>query len=349
MKRILNRSFLLMLLFVPMLFRADYVVDGARRGLLLWYQSVVPALFPFMVLNSLVSSGDGLTALMTPFYRILHPLFGLSRHGCYVLLSGLLCGCPMGAKICAEFVRDGKLTISEGQMLLAICNHASPMFILGYAYSYFSGTVSMSEFLLCMYLPVPVLAVAARMVYGRKNQSTFHADQKGMNQHGVMRPGQSSLPAPKTPSIDDTILASVEILCKIGGYLVMFSVGIVFLCHETRIPAAIRLPLIGALEMTTGIHELAAALPRKTAFPAAMAALAFGGFSGLFQTRSVLELQNPTSETAAFRPSTERSASGGRSSSHEKKTGLSIRSYFFWKLAHAALSALMAIGICKSL
>ena len=89
----------------------------AVSGLLLWYSSVVPALFPFMVLSSVLSASGGVQALMRPF-PVIFRFAGLSADGWYVLLTGLLCGCPMGSKdICrslrgrADQLRGGEISL----------------------------------------------------------------------------------------------------------------------------------------------------------------------------------------------------------------------------------------------
>lgn len=310
MKKSAYISILLFIILIPMLFHANHVTEGARYGLLLWYNSVVPALFPFMVISGLIVSGGGVSAIMTPFYKVLHPLLGLSKNGCYVLISGLLCGCPMGAKTCADFIRENRITRSEGNLLLAICNHPSPMFVLGYVYPFFASEIRVRELLACVYLPVVVLALAARLRYRMETSADSQA---------------SSMPAAPDMSADETILSAIEVLCKIGGYLVLFSIIIVFLRYESRIPVPVKLAATGMLEMTTGIRELASSLPPIPAFCSSIAALTFGGISGLFQTKAVLSIASP---------------------GNEKKAGLSIRPYFFWKLAHAALSAGLAYFVC---
>ena len=56
-----EKSVGLAILMVFLLLYPRFAAEGARYGLLLWYTSVVPSLFPFMVLSSLiVSSGASL-------------------------------------------------------------------------------------------------------------------------------------------------------------------------------------------------------------------------------------------------------------------------------------------------
>lgn len=303
----MKKSIGLCLLLVLMLLHADYVTEGAGYGLLLWYTSVVPALFPFMVLSGLIVASGGVSMIMSPFYMALSPVFPLTRDGCYVLVSGLLCGYPMGAKTCADFVHEERISVQEGKLLMAVCNHPSPMFLLGYVYPFLAGNTGVWRLLISVYGPVIILAFLAKKVYfPGHNHRGQEAAESDVRQN----------PAPNAMSADESILSAVEILCKIGGYLMLFSILIVFLRHAGFLPASLRLILIGAMEMTTGIREIAASVPFPASGAAIAAALTFGGFSGLFQTKAVLSGQK-----------------------YKKSAGLSIRQYFFWKLLHSLLSA----------
>lgn len=313
----MKKSICLFLFLILMLFHADYVTEGAKYGLLLWYSSVVPALFPFMVLSGLIVAGGGLSVLMKPFYFLLHPLLGLSAEGCYVLVAGLLCGYPMGAKTCADFMREGRIGAAEGRLLMAIANHPSPMFVLGFVYPFFKGQATLPRLLVSVYGPVFLIAAAATLIY-RPVRSSAASPSAGVFSHSpdfaAKHPSPRAVSASSAPaSADASILSAVELLCKIGGYLILFSIGIVFLRHAAFIPLSLRLPLVISMEMTTGIREAAASLAYPLSGAAACAALTFGGFSGIFQTRSVI--------------------------ADAKKAGLSIRPYCIWKLLHAGLAA----------
>lgn len=302
-------SFLCLLLCL-MLFHSDYAAEGAKNGLLLWYTSVVPALFPFMVLSGMIVSSGGISVLTAPFYFILHPVLGLSKPGCYVLIAGLLCGYPMGAKTCADFIGERRLSLEEGRFLMAVCNHPSPMFLLGYVYPFLSEKIPLWVLLFSVYGPVIILAAAAMFFYPHKLGEADTASENIASENSYLK----SRPL----SADETILNAVEILCKIGGYLILFSIGIVFLQHAEGLPFLLRMILVGSMEMTTGIRETVTLLPSPISGAAACAALAFGGFSGLFQTKAVI--------------------AGAENGNHEKKAGLSIRHYFLWKTVHSVLS-----------
>ena len=321
----MKKSFLLLILLIFMLLHPAITVTGASNGLLLWYSSVVPALFPFMVLSSLIVASGSLSVLMAPVQLVLGPLLGLSAEGCYTLLSGLVCGFPMGAKTCADFLSRGQISLREGKFLMAVCNHASPMFLLGYVYPLFHGNLPLWKLLAAVYGPALLLALPARLLYrngapaGRKPKIQGIAEPQEIPGPNPPFPIQSN---PGNLSADEAILSSVEVLCWIGGLLILFSIAVEFLRGARQLPAGLRLFLMGAMEMTTGIRTLAAALPFPYSAAAACASLTFGGLSGILQTKAALGAL-----------------------AQKKKAGLSIRQYCVWKLLYACLAAAILLAL----
>ena len=108
-------KFLLFLAIGICLRYAPIVTKGATYGLTLWYQDVVPCLFPFMILTSLLSK---------------HIIKG----GRFLAIGcGFICGYPLGAKMAADLYKKKELSSSEMQLIAGFCNLSSPMFLVGYA------------------------------------------------------------------------------------------------------------------------------------------------------------------------------------------------------------------------
>ena len=113
-----------------------FLTDAARiraqaaEALLLCGKSVIPALFPFLVVSSLlIALGFGewvspyLAGLMTPLFR----LPGLASSA---LLLGLVGGYPIGAQTAADLYRQHLLTRQEAERLLTFCNNSNPVFLI---------------------------------------------------------------------------------------------------------------------------------------------------------------------------------------------------------------------------
>lgn len=120
-------SVLLVMIFL--LCMGDTVSQAVLSSMELCVSRVIPSLFPYMVLSSLMISMD----LTEPLYRHLptEKWPGLPRCSASVLLTGFLCGFPVGASGSAALVRDGKLSRADAAKLCAVSSAASPAFVIG--------------------------------------------------------------------------------------------------------------------------------------------------------------------------------------------------------------------------
>lgn len=296
-------------------------VQGASDGIRLWFDVVLPTLAPFMICTQAVASFGGMHLLMKPFYPILRRLFGLSLPGAYILLCGLLCGYPLGARLCADFLRDGTISREEAQYLFAICNHPSPMFLMGYVRGQLPIPVSPVLLLACLYLPVlPLSRLAGRYYRPEYYRSGYHHPE--YYRFGYHRPGREgtgpvsgfpAVPAGKR-SLEDILMATCDTMVMIGGYMMLFSILSAWVRRIPGMAEGIQALITGLAEITTGVHQICISFPGKRALLPSILAIAFGGLSGIFQTKGVI-----------------------------KNAGLSIRHYVVWKTLHACLSGIFLI------
>ena len=105
-------AILLLLITMP-----EICVDGARNGLLLWFETILPTLFPFFVVTRMIIELDLCPQFLRPYY----PIF-----------VGLLSGYPTGALTLNEMILRGQISRKRGQILLVLCNNASPVFLISY-------------------------------------------------------------------------------------------------------------------------------------------------------------------------------------------------------------------------
>ena len=106
-------------------------VRGAmEEALSLCAHSVVPALFPFLVASSLLLD-LGFGELAAPWLAgLMEPLFRVPGAGSSALLLGLVGGYPIGAKTAADLYRNGLVSRTEAERLLAFTNNSNPVFLI---------------------------------------------------------------------------------------------------------------------------------------------------------------------------------------------------------------------------
>ena len=113
--------------------RPQAAAAGVRAGLSLCAGTVIPSLFPFFVVITLLlrlGLADSLQGVCGP---VMGPLFRMRGACALPLLAGLLGGYPSGARTAAGMFRQGRLTRQEAETLLGFCDNCGPGFLLGYA------------------------------------------------------------------------------------------------------------------------------------------------------------------------------------------------------------------------
>jgi sporulation integral membrane protein YlbJ len=106
-------------------------IAGAKEGLTLCTGVIIPSLFPFFVLSSLVVDLGLAAYLGRALEGVMRPLFRVSGSCAAALVMGLIGGYPVGARTALQLYEQGQCTKKEAERLLAFCNNSGPAFILG--------------------------------------------------------------------------------------------------------------------------------------------------------------------------------------------------------------------------
>ena len=116
--------------FILFLIRSDIAIDYMKKGLKLCARTVIPSLFPFMVISELlVSSGVGnrLGRLVSKPIRM---IFGVSEGCACAFILGAICGFPIGTKTLVSMLDRGELTAREASKALIFCNNPGSAFVI---------------------------------------------------------------------------------------------------------------------------------------------------------------------------------------------------------------------------
>lgn len=167
--------------FLLFLLRSDIAIDYMKIGLKLCSGTVIPSLFPFMVVSSLiVSSGIGIR-ICRAFAYPARLLFGVSGGGAGAFILGALCGFPIGARVVADMYDSGEISKSEAERILTFCNNPGSAFVTSaVGVSLFGSLGAGVALYACVILSSVIVGVAMRPFFKSKpceNRSTTSALQ----------------------------------------------------------------------------------------------------------------------------------------------------------------------------
>lgn len=287
-------SLMLILLFFP---KAS--IKGAENGIILWFNVIVPTLLPFIIVSNLIINLRLTTQIAKLFYPVLHRVFAVTRNGCYVIIIGLLTGFPVGAKACADLVKNGMLSKQEGQYLLTFCNNASPMFIISFI-SIFTLRLSGKQYYMLgiIYGGAILTAFIYRFIHGITSKSFIpqmvipireKSSLKALEVSGTL-PDSNTYKRVTFTIVDNAIMDGFDVVTKVGGYIILFSILSNVLLTLLPSSSTYGLLPIGILEITNGINTIGASdLNQATKIALIMSLTAFGGISSVAQTKSVTD------------------------------------------------------------
>ena len=263
--------------FAALLLRPQAAADGARAGLLLCAQTLIPALFPFMAASGLLlrlGAPQRLGEALSPLSR---RLFGVGGAGGGAFLLGIFGGYPLGAVTVTELFQSGALEKKEAERLLAFCDNSGPAFIVSAVGTAAFGSAGTGFFLYFVHVLAAVLAGAlARPKSGAQ---------------GAKMP--AAAPAAFPRAFTESVRAATGTMVTVCGFAVFFNVLVGLLDADGGLSLAVggissqfgaalhftRALLLGVLELGTGAAALQGLAPDAANLSLAAFLLGWGGLS----------------------------------------------------------------------
>lgn len=270
---------LTLLSFFLLLFFPEESFHGAGTGILLWFHQVLPSLLPFFILSGMLigtGAANALSRLCSPF---LCPLFQISSPACYAVLTGFLCGYPMGSRSIADLIQSGNISQSEGRYLLSFCNNTSPAFIISFLVLQNLQSRTMILPFLCLLTGSPILCSFLFRHF-------YEIDKKPSNLFPVKTSSKSI-----GLILENSINAGIESIVKIGVYIMLFSILTTVI---QSIPAGhfnlLQKLLLPSLELTNGVVMICdVPCPQKLRYLLLLFLSSFGGWCCIAQTASMIQ------------------------------------------------------------
>ena len=299
-----------------LLFFQKDIGDAVRSALSLCSLSIIPSLFPFLVLSKLITNLIIFDKLEPISKKIMHPLFSLGHSCSPAFILGITAGYPVGAITAASLYRDGICGKCEAERLLSFSNNCGPAFIIAIiGYEIFGSTSTGLVLYLIHILSAVLCGFVFRIISPVKCNS-----QRNITYTPNQISGFSF-------AFSDAVSNALNSSLLICAYIVVFSAVLVLLQKMQIIqffakafsvitktdPRIIEAFLSGLLEVTKGSYMLSSVASPNLLFVLISTILGWGGFSVHAQTVGCLS-----------------------------DSGLSLKPYFIGKFLHGIFSFLLA-------
>lgn len=240
---------------------------SAREGVQLCLQTVIPSLFPLIVLSGILNGVilGAETKALSPIAKLLH----IPQRAVSILMVGFLGGYPMGASCVAAAVKNGAIAKRDGERMLAFCSNCGPAFIFG------MGMQLFPRLWICF------------IAWGIHILSALIT---GMLTGGYSTQDASSLKVSST-SVTHVLQSSVKVMASICGWVVIFRVLIGFADRWIlwSVPNSVHTMIAGILEISNGVCMLGDVAYLGERLVLFCFFISFGGLCVWLQTVTVCE------------------------------------------------------------
>lgn len=259
------------LLIAAIIINYNAVQNSVRETIAVCLNSVLPSVFPFLVLSSIIVSGGITRVTGRPLSKIFRKLFGVSECSSTVILLGLTAGFPVGASSCCELYKKGEISKEEAEYLLSFCSNSGISFIFGVI----GGTVfgSIKAGLIIYFIQVLSSVITGLLLRGKNR---FNSNYVYKNDRVVRA----------IPVVVGAVKSSVINMAYICGYILFFAILTEILL--LILPSNISFMVKGICELTCASYELIG-LPLKTKLVLACGILSWCGASVHMQVRAVTD------------------------------------------------------------
>lgn len=306
------------LMLLSLLLFPDQSVTAAKDGVQLCLNVIVPSLFPFFVLSTLCVELGLIRALGSLTGPLMAPLFRVGGACAGAFLLGIVGGYPVGARTAIALYESGQCSRDEAERLMSFCNNSGPAFILGVVGAGIFSSSAAGLWLYGAHVAASILVGLLFRFYGKgtvtvSEFSPAHSADISVSELFIRAVKDAFSSAMNICAFVIFFTVVIRLLFLTGIITRLASILVLLLGNLGLHQDMAESLLSGAIEMTSGVwslRDMAASLGNRLC----MAAFILG-WAGLSVHCQVLSFIG--------------------------KSGLSTRTYFFGKLLHGIISAVL--------
>lgn len=131
MLKLIIMSFVIFFIMFMLMRFPEASSQGISNGIDLCLTALIPTLYPFLAVSSLLTQTDIIRTLRAPLNKISNLLFRLDGNCFGVIVMSMIGGMPVGCKMASDLYENGTITRSQSRQLMLFCFCCGPAFTVG--------------------------------------------------------------------------------------------------------------------------------------------------------------------------------------------------------------------------
>ena len=222
-------------------------VAAARKGMELWWNTVVPSLLPFFIFTDMLMAAGIHRTIGRGLKRPVSFLLGVPGEAAFVFVSSILSGYPTGARLTAELRRSGSITQDQARDMLNFCSTSGPLFIVGAVGTGMLGDCRAGYMILAAHCTGAIVtgmimnpgsllnradkrnaalysdvSYNSRLYKNESYKSEIYTNGKPLEAHKAHKMEDASAGVMQAAS--DAVLRSLKTIGMIGGFIIIFTI-----------------------------------------------------------------------------------------------------------------------------
>ena len=205
-------------------------VAAAKKGMDLWWSTVVPSLLPFFIFTDMLMAAGVHRIIGRVFQRPVSFLLGVPGQAAFVFVSSILSGYPAGARLIGDMRRSGSITRDEAECMLSFCSTSGPLFIVGAAGTGMLHDKNAGYMILaahCAGALVTGMIMNPGSIINRQHKNMYPPGASeipyGADAVNDISPGRR-IRTDVMQAATDAVMRSLRTIGLIGGFIVVFTI-----------------------------------------------------------------------------------------------------------------------------
>lgn len=268
---------ILLYMCVSIFMNSSEITNSVIFSFDIWKKNIFPSLFPFFVISNILIN-YGFVDILSKIFKPITKLLKVSENSSFVIVMGLLSGCPSSSKYVKELVDKKIISKSEASKVLTFTHFSNPLFVINTIGYSFLGNIKIGFIVLIVhYISNFIVGLLFRnyKIETTKNNITNNYN----NNLGKI--------------ITDSINSGINTLLLILGTVSFFLIVTTIINNSLSINSFLSSIISGIFEMTQGLKYVSLLnVSLKIKAILSVMFISFGGISIHVQTFSIINESN---------------------------------------------------------